>query len=280
MFNKKILSVIIILSLIFSSCKKDMKNEEKTTIKNKVKETNLTFDNFLFFKKNMTSTEVLELLKQKKIIHEQLKKSKKYGFTKVKTLKINTLKIINEKINDVIVTFVNDTIAKLSYVKNSEIYNEYNKIDAFNKIIREDNLFFEEVFKALTEKYGFPKNSKYFGDDSYKADDMGITPSVEIYEFEMDFFNEYKMIDFSHKLLWQSKKEVEIELDRYYSCDGHFKNERFTTLDLLYNSYFTVYFEKTKYENSQKIHDKLIKEDFIKANDIEKQNRKKELDKI
>jgi hypothetical protein len=51
-------------------------------------------------------------------------------------------------------------------------------------------------------------------------------------------------------------------------------------LDLLYNSYFTVYFEKTKYENSQKIHDKLIKEDFIKANDIEKQNRKKELDKI
>lgn len=280
MYNKKILSALIFLSLIFFSCKKDVKVEEKTNIKSKVKENDLTFDNFLFFKKNMSSSDVLELLIQKNIIYEQIKISNKYEFTKVKTLKIKTLNIINEKIDDVTVTFVNDTIAKLTYEKNAKIYNEYDKIDTFNMIIREDNLFFEEVFKALTEKYGFPKNGKYFGDDSYKAYGVAIIPSVEIYEFEMDFFNKYKMINFCHKLLWKSKKEVEIELYRYYSCNGHFEDERFTTLDLLYNSYFTVYFEKNKYEKSQKNHDILIKEDNIKANDIKKQNRKKELDKI
>ena len=279
MYNKKILSALIFLSLIFYSCKKDIKIEDTTIIKSKVKENNLTFDNFLFFKKNMSSSDVLELLKQKNIIYEQIKISDKYEFTKVKTLKIKTLNIINEKIDDVTVTFVNDTIAKLTYEKNAKIYNEYDKIDNFNMIIREDNLFFEEIFKALTEKYGYPKNGKYYGDNSY-PDDIGIIPSVEIYEFEMDFFNDYKMIDFTHNLLWQSKKEVEIELYRYYSCNGHFKDEQFTTLDLLYNSYFTVYFEKKKYEKSQKIHDKLIRENNIKANDIKKQNRKKELDKI
>lgn len=276
---KKMLSVLIILSIIFYSCKKDLKISEKTTIKNQVKENNLTFDNFLFFRKNMISSEVLELLKQKKIKHEQLKVGNKYEFTKIKTLKINTLKIINEKIDNVIVTFVNDTLAKLSYVKNSKIYNEYNKIDTFNMIIQKDNLFFEEVFIALTEKYGFPKNGKYIGDDTW-SDDIAMIPSVKIDEFEMDFFDKYKMIDFSHECLWQSAKKVEIELHRYYSCDGHYKNEQFTSLDLVYNSYFTVYFEKNKYENSQKVYDKLIEKDFIKANDIEKQNRKKELDKI
>ena len=280
MYNKIILTTLFFLSLIFYSCKKDIKIEEKTIIKSKAKENNLTFDNFLFFKKNMSSSDVVELLKQKNIIYEQIKTSNKYEFTKVKTLKIKTLNIINEKIDDVIVTFVNDTIAKLTYEKNAKIYNEYDKIDNFNMIIREDNLFFEEVFKALTEKYGFPKNGKYFGDDSDKAYGVAVIPSVEIDEFEMDFFNKYKMIDFCHKLLWKSKKEVEIELYRYYSCNGHFKDEQFTTLDLLYNSYSSVYFEKNKYEKSQKIHDKLIREDNVKANDIKKQSRKKELDKI
>ena len=280
MRNKKILLALMFLSLILYSCKKDIKIQEKTIIKSKEKENNLTFDNFLFLKKNMSSLDVLELLKQKNIIFEQIKKSNKYEFTKVKTLKIKTLNIINEKINNVTVTFINDTIAKLTYEKNARIYNEYDKIDTFNMIIREDNLFFEEIFKALTEKYGFPKNGKYYGDDSDKKNGVAVIPSVEIYEFEMDFFNKYKMIDFCHKLLWKSKKEVEIELYRYYSCNGHFKDERFTTLDLLYNSYFTVYFEKNIYEKSQKIHDKLIKEDNMKANYIKKQNRKKELDKI
>ncbi len=280
MRNKKILLALMFLSLILYSCKKDIKIQEKTIIKSKEKENNLTFDNFLFLKKNMSSLDVLELLKQKNIIFEQIKKSNKYEFTKVKTLKIKTLNIINEKINNVTVTFINDTIAKLTYEKNARIYNEYDKIDTFNMIIREDNLFFEEIFKALTEKYGFPKNGKYYGDDSDKKNGVAVIPSVEIYEFEMDFFNKYKMIDFCHKLLWKSKKEVEIELYRYYSCNGHFKDEQFTTLDLLYNSYFTVYFEKNIYEKSQKIHDNLIKEDNMKANDIKKQNRKKELDKI
>ena len=118
MRNKKILLALMFLSLILYSCKKDIKIQEKTIIKSKEKENNLTFDNFLFLKKNMSSLDVLELLKQKNIIFEQIKKSNKYEFTKVKTLKIKTLNIINEKIDDVTVTFVNDTIAKLTYEKN------------------------------------------------------------------------------------------------------------------------------------------------------------------
>jgi hypothetical protein len=250
MNKKKIFTLsFVIITTLFFSCKEQEK--PKTAIIETPKNKKLTFDNFLFFKKNATSNDILSLLDQKKILHGPILKSEYSEQTGITTLKIKSLKIIDQIFPIVEIKFVNDIIAELIFSTDRHVYEDYlffyagdnskNQINSLNNLIKEDNLIYGELFDALKEKYGIPPNAKYFD----------ITNSgVEIYEFEMGSFDTYKQIDFNHQLIWKSNKDVQIIIDRYYNCDGGFDGEKQTKVILDYTSFFKVQFEKKLIDNA------------------------------
>jgi hypothetical protein len=259
---------LVIITTLFFSCKEQEK--PKTPIIETPKIKKLTFDNFLFFKKNATSNDILSLLEQKKILHGPILKSEYSEQTGITTLKIKSLKIIDQIFPMVEIKFVDDKIAELIFSTDRHIYEDYqffyagnsskNQINSLNNLITEDNLIYTELFDALKEKYGIPPNAKYFN----------ITNAgVEIYEFEMSFFDTYKQIDFNNQLIWKSNKDVQIIIDRYYNCDGAFDGDKQTKVILDYTSFFKVLFEKKLIDNAT--------EKYNSAKQINEQKEKNEI---
>jgi hypothetical protein len=112
---------LIIITILFFSCKEKSKEPIKETYKNK----KLSFDNFLFFKKNATSSEIILLLDKRKIVHGPIRKPELSEMTGISKLTIKSLKIINQIFPLVEVTFVNDKIAELRFSTESLIDEDY-----------------------------------------------------------------------------------------------------------------------------------------------------------
>jgi hypothetical protein len=235
----------------------------------------------LFFKKNATSREILSLLDEKKIEHMSILKTEFSEQTGITKLSIKSLKIINQIFPLVEVTFVNDKIAELEFSTKSDIDEDYfsfchsensqNKIDSLNKIINEDNPIYEELFEALKDKYGIPPNSEYFK--------FGY-PFVDIPEFDMSDFITYKYGRIKRNLVWESNKDVQIILCRQYLYNGVFKGETQTKVEVVYDSFFKVQFEKKLIDNANNIYDKTIESINQRKTELEKKKRLKELERI
>lgn len=241
-----IITFTAMLIICFACDKKEKTKKIPVTILKK-NDNKLTFDNFLFFKKKATSEEILTLLNMKKINHSSILSNTNSNVTGLTTLKIKSLKIINQVVPLVEITFVNNILAKLKFSSANNFNESYSdrflervkkQINSLNSNITQDNLIYEELFQALKDKYGIPPNAKYNDSD-------GGYEGVVFYTFEPFDLTSNKTIYFNYELEWNSTQQIKMNLSRTFNCNGgKFENYTPTSIDLYYYSDYTVTFEE------------------------------------
>lgn len=261
----------LLIILIFTLIYYETKNQEKVVLQKKnieieKKDNELTFDNFLFFKKKASTNDVLTSIKHRKIKNSGILKNKYSNKTGVTWLMVYSLKTITQEFPDVKIIFVNDTIAKFEFYssvsmgagKLQPLYNLYN----YNNTIRKDNYLFDELFHALIEKYGIPIDAKY--DKEFK--------NVDILEINFSLINACKQLSEDFNIVWKSNKNVKISLTRSYY---YYQNEGSD-----YYASFVVDFEENLYNKATEEHRKLVELDKSRQIEKNKLKRKRDLERI
>ncbi len=166
----------IIVNFLFLSCKNEsngtIPKEKKVIEKKRVNYIN----HFMFFKQGMSYDEIVNVLKQNKIIFHNITYKESYDGSnsdisnisktgyKIKIIKGKSLKLLNTEIPEFQILFIDNKIVRLSFESSkSELGNEFfatkiipkhkNEID---DKINKDLYFLNIIYNSLLEKYGEP----------------------------------------------------------------------------------------------------------------------------
>ncbi len=277
---KKCKHLLLIIILILVSCKK----EEKKEIISNPQVDYPVFDNFLFFKKGMNYDKVGNLLKNKGIHFYEVDVEDSYSANvlgycipfrylllsnRIKVIEGNNLDVLNNKIADFQIIFIDNKIIGFLYFSEIRIFNDVVKDSyPYHIKITKDLELLETLGNALTEKYGYPQEKR--------GNLNAFNPTSEVWFKNSNYGHEE--VSYCENSKWINKGEsVTIELMNYLLRDKITTEfHTFTHIIVVFDDKLVRKLKKDSYIFETK-RDKKIKDSIDLKN---KKNREKQLKEL